>query len=153
MARPIIRDPAKFDGAPHIEGTTITIDEIQEYWRQPGVGAVDIRKRYPNLTEAELGAAVTYREPAEPPYSFEAEYEGPPRRGLYIWGGDESGWAFAWNDLDGEGTYRSGGDNWEETYEAILRYPEVYAPRNVVWRDVRSGEIVDIYSLRPMSRR
>jgi hypothetical protein len=38
-------------------------------------------------------------------------------------------------------------DSWAQTFEEIVRYPDNYAPREIVWRRVDTGEVVDIYSL------
>lgn len=146
MKRPIVTDPTKFDGAPFIEGTEITIAEVQAFWRQPGIGAVEIRKRFLDLSEAELGAAVTYAEPVKPEFEFTAEADGPPRRRLYIWS-QPPGWMFAWDEVAVDGSTGPGGDYWDETWERILLYPETYAAKNVVWRDERSGDVVDIYEI------
>lgn len=48
-----------------------------------------------------------------------------------------------------DGVERPGWDTWEESWDRILLYPEEYAPRSIVWRDARSGAIVDIYALNP----
>ena len=147
MKRPIVSRPDKLRGLPHIEGTSRTISELQAYWSRPGVGAVQMRKRFPELTEAELGAAVTYAEPQEPEYSFSAETSGPPRKRLHIYGGPGN-WMFVRDDIDADETAPAGWDVWEESFSAIIRYPVDHAPRNIVWRDDRSGEIVDIYGLK-----
>lgn len=146
MNRPIVSLPDKFDGVAHIEGTSLTITELQTYWRRPGVGAVQMRERFPELTEAELGAAVTYAEPQEPGHSFSAEAVGPPRRRLQIYG-EPGNWMFVRNDIDADDAVFTGWDVWEDSFTAILRYPTDHAPRDVVWRDDRSGEVVDIYAL------
>ncbi|MFO0203859.1 MAG: DUF433 domain-containing protein [Alphaproteobacteria bacterium] len=49
ITRPIVRDPEKYGGEPHVEGTTITVADVQEYWRQPGVYAAQIRERFPGI--------------------------------------------------------------------------------------------------------
>ncbi|QGZ96750.1 DUF433 domain-containing protein [Terricaulis silvestris] len=148
MTRPIITDPAKFDGQPFVEGTSITVTEVQEYWRQPGVYAHEVRRRFPELSESELGAAVTYAPSEEPEFSFVADSEGPPKRCLRIWSAPP-GWMFACDDVvEGTGP-RPGFDTWEDSWERVLLYPEQYAPKDVVWRDERSGAIVDIYLIKP----
>lgn len=149
--RPIVSDPNKFGGALHFEGTSITIDEVQNYWAAPGVSAVDIRRRFPELSEAELGAAVTYRPPHEPRFLFVAESDGPPRRRLHIWS-ELQGWGFAVDEIGADGEEHPGRDTWEETWERILLYPPENAPNDIVWRDARSGEIVDIYAMSPDRR-
>jgi uncharacterized protein (DUF433 family) len=148
MARPIVSDEAKFDGAPHIDGTEVTVDAVQAFWKRPGVGAREIRAQFPQLTEAELGEAVTYAPPREPLYSFVAEVEGPPRRRLRIWS-EEPGWMFLIEVTGEAGVEQPGFDAWEESWERILLYPEEYAPRGVEWRDERSGKIIDIYAINP----
>ncbi|MBX9460333.1 MAG: DUF433 domain-containing protein [Brevundimonas sp.] len=146
MKRPIVSSPEKLGGLPHIEGTSHTIAELQTCWRRPGVGAAEMRERFPELTEAELGAAVTYAEPQEPEHSFSAEISGPPRKRLHIYG-EPGNWMFVREDIDANETGSAGWDVWEESFSAIIRYPLDQAHREVVWRNDRSGEIVDIYSL------
>jgi len=146
MKRAIVSSPDKLGGLPHLEGTSLTIAALQAYWRQPGVGAAQMREQFPELTEAELGAAVTYAEPQEPQFSFSAEISGPPRKRLHIYG-EPGNWMFVRDDIDAEEPASAGWDVWEESYAAILRYPVDHAPRDIVWRDDRSGQIADIYSL------
>ena len=146
MKRPIVSSPDKLGGLPHIEGTSLTIAELQAYWGQPGVGAARMRERFPELTEAELGTAVTYAEPREPEFSFSAEISGPPRKRLHIYG-EPGNWMFVRDDIDADQSAPSGWDVWEESFAAILRYPVDHAPRDIVWRNDRSGEIVDVYAL------
>lgn len=148
MGRPIVTDPNKFDGAPHIEGTLITVAQVQEYWRRPRIGAQQARSRFPELTEDELGAAVTYAPPREPDFAFVAESQGPPRRRIHIWS-EQVGWMFSYDDLNADGVEQPGWDTWEETWDRILLYPNQYAPASIVWRDEKSGEVVDIYALNP----
>jgi uncharacterized protein (DUF433 family) len=148
MTRPIVTDPEKFGGEPFIEGTSTTVAEVQAYWKQKGVYAAEIRRRFPELSEAELGAAVTYAPYQEPEFSFVAESEGPPRRSLQIWS-SPPGWMFQWKDVVPDLGARPGFDTWEETWDRVLLYPEQYAPKAIVWRDERSGEVVDIYSIKP----
>lgn len=146
--RPIVSDPKKFGGALHIEGTSVTVDEVQNFWAGRGVSAADARRRFPDLSEAELGAAVTYRPPYEPRFAFVAESDGPPRRRLHIWS-ELHGWGFAFGEIDANDEERPGRDNWEETWERILLYPPEYAPKDIEWRDARTDEVVDIYILKP----
>lgn len=149
MRRQIICLPECFGGAPHIEGTDVTVQEVQEYWRQPGIGAVEARSRFPQLSESELGAAVTYVEPREPRYEFIAQDEGPPRRRFYIEGGDEGeGWRGGFDAIDQGGLESPGMDWWEETFSQIIRYPEGYASKPLQWADAKSGEMVDLKTLR-----
>ncbi|WP_339915772.1 hypothetical protein [uncultured Brevundimonas sp.] len=100
------------------------------------------------LSEAELGAAVTYAELQQPEFSFVADHPGPPARRLRLWS-EPPGWMFAYTETVAGGEERLGGDYWDETFRAIIRYPDDYAPRGVIWRDERTGEIVDIYSINP----
>ena len=147
MNRPIVSIPEKFGGEPHIEGTSLTISELQTYWRQAGIGAVQMRDRFPELTESELGAAVTYVEPQEPEYSFSAEVTGRLGKKLHIYG-EPGNWMFVRNDTDSEGSELTGWDVWEPSFEAITRYPADHGPADITWRDDRSGDIVDIHSLK-----
>lgn len=152
MTRPIVTDPDKFGGAPSIEGTSITVAEVQAYWEQKGVYAAEIRRRFPELSEAELGAAVIYRPHQEPEFSFVAEAEGPPRRRLYI-ASSPPGWEFAYDNITRDGDAQPGWDIWEEEWQNILRYPPKYADREIEWRDVKTNEPVDIYAVRPEQKR
>ncbi|WP_395646492.1 DUF433 domain-containing protein [Terricaulis sp.] len=146
--RPIVCDPGKFDGAPHVEGTSFTVAEIKAYWSGPGVTAVDIRRRFPDLSETELGAAVTYAPRRDPQFVFVAESEGPPRRRLHI--RDEAvGWRFACDEIDANGDAQPRWDTWEEDWDRILLYPPEYAPSGIVWRDADTGAVVDIYRIQP----
>jgi uncharacterized protein (DUF433 family) len=146
VKRPIVGIPGRLGGLPHIDGTTLTITELQAYWAQPEVGAAQMRARFPELTEAELGAAVTYAEPRELEHSFSAEVTSPVRKRLHIYG-ERGSWMFVCDDLDETGASLAGWDVWEDSFAAILRYPTEHAARDVVWRDDRSGEVVDIYAL------
>lgn len=77
-----------------------------------------------------------------------ADHPGPPARRLRLWF-EPPGWMFAYTETVAGGEERLGGDYWDETFRAIIRYPDDYAPRGVIWRDERTGEIVDIYSINP----
>lgn len=85
--------------------------------------------------------------------AFIANWEGPPRRELHIWteaalGANElHGWCFAVAEADESGTLQPLYDSWEATFEEILRYPEVYAPRGITWRREDTGDVIDIYNL------
>ena len=147
MKRPIVTDPNKFGGAPFVEGTSITIAEVQAYWKQPGVGAAEVRRRFPELSEGELGAAVTHTPRHEPEFSFVAEVEQPRRR-LRI-ASSAQGWMFFVFDVDSAGAEHLSFDTWEDTWDEIVRYPEGHAPKAIVWRDERGGAIVDIYATKP----
>ncbi|MEJ0061441.1 MAG: DUF433 domain-containing protein [Terricaulis sp.] len=151
----IATDVSRFGGRPFILGTDTTVAEVQEYWRRPGIYAGGIRAKFPHLSDAELGAAVTYSPPAEPEESYVAEWEGPPRLKFNLLRQTNarpgelgfSGWQLlVWKfDLDGEEQPHA--DHWEETREEILRYPELHAPREIAWRREDTGEAVDIYTL------
>src|SRR5690606_1176936 len=141
--RPIIRDPAVFGGEPHIEGTAHTIASLQAFWRRPGVGAETMRRQFPDLSEAELGAAVTWTEPRDPEFAFAAEHPGPPHCRYRLWS-EPPGWMFACENVEAHGDDRAGYDVWEESWEAILRY----LPAGLVWRDEKTGEPVDVHGLR-----
>ena len=148
----IVTEEGVLNGEPHVRGTQRTVAEIQAFWKRPSVGAAQIREAFPELSEAQLGAAVTWAPAPIIDHSFVAESEGPPRRRLYIWSersaqDDERsfiGWSFAYDDMDGDDTWKPGWDAWEETYERILLYPPEYAPRDIAWRDEESGQVVDI---------
>ena len=146
MARPIVVDPERFDGEPHIEGTAVTVEMVQTFWKRPGVGAVETRARFPELTEAELGAAVTYAPPWSPIFSYIADWPGPPRRRFWLWG-EPDGWAFAIEEVGGSGAGQPLADYWEKQFSEILRYVEEDAPRGLVWRNARTGAVVDIRKL------
>lgn len=145
MARPIICDPALFGGRPHIEGTAYEISDLQAVWRLPGVGAVQMKQRFPDLTDKELGAAVTWAESSQPKHEFVAEWNGPPARRLSIWG-EARNWMFECEDTSG-GATPNDVDFWEGSFKRILAYPEVYASRDLVWKDSHTGQVVDIYAL------
>jgi uncharacterized protein (DUF433 family) len=151
MPRPIICDESKFDGLPHIEGTNVTVDDVQAFWRRPGVGAREIRAQFPQLTEAELGAAVIYAPPRAPAYCYVADVGGAPRRRMRIWS-EESGWMFLVEEISENGVEHPAFDTWEESWEEILRYPEAHAARDAIWREERSGKVVDIYAFNPEQR-
>ena len=143
--RPIIRDPAIFDGAPHIRGTEHTVAALKAFWRRPGVGAVEMRRQYPDLSESELGAAVSWTG-WKPDHEFCAELKGPPHRHFWI-AGSVGSWEFAYDNINEAGEGAPGWDIWEATFEEIVRYPEIYGDRAMIWRDVKTRQIVDIYSL------
>jgi hypothetical protein len=123
-------------------------------WARPGVYGHEIRKRFADLSEAQLGAAVTYRPHVEPSKTYTAEWIGPPHRKYYLWrdavatDGEPSvpGWHFQYSMID-DGIELPGWDVWEPTLGEILRYPPEYGPRNLVWRDESSGDVVDIFAL------
>ena len=108
------------------------------------MGAHEMRRLYPDLSEAELGAAVTFNDP-QPDHAFSAEWEGPPRRRFWI-SGCPGDWAFGYDDISETGAAEPGWDVWEAAFAEIIRYPEVYGDRAMNWRD-KSGVAVDIYSL------
>jgi hypothetical protein len=72
---------------------------------------------------------------------------------LHIWtegqcGSNElHGWCFAVEEAEDADVMRPLFDSWAQTFEEIVRYPDNYAPREIVWRRVDTGEVVDIYSL------
>lgn len=84
--------------------------------------------------------------------AFEADSPGPPKRKLYLWQdgptGASSGWAFAVSCFDEAGEEQPLWDTWEEEFERILHYPPKYAPQDVVWRRIESGETIDLYALK-----
>jgi uncharacterized protein (DUF433 family) len=151
----IATDPDRFEGRPYVRDTHWTVAEIQEVWRKAGIYAAQIRAAFPDLTEAQLGAAVTWAPEAVVDQSFVAEWEGPPRRKLYLRHernalDDErqfAGWMFEVRDFDEAGEEQPRWDNWEESLREILRYPELYAPRDLIWRDETTDAIVDVYGL------
>ncbi|WP_133162155.1 hypothetical protein [Hyphococcus luteus] len=89
--------------------------------------------------------------------SYKAEYVGPPKRYLYLTKelpipNDAppemvSGWVFVVDEEDKNGEIQPLWDTWEETYREIIRYPEVYAPKDITWVNDDTGEPVDIYNL------
>ena len=148
-------EPDRFEGKPYIRGTNRTVAEVQTVWRQTGVYARQLREAFPDLTEAHLGAAVTWAPEPICIRSFIAEWEGPPRRRLELRCEQSApenerqfrGWLFQVWEIDEAGEGRPGWDNWEESLQEILLYPQEHAPRDITWRDETSGEIVDIYGL------
>jgi len=151
----IVTEEGVLNGEPHVRGTLRTVSEVQAIWRKPGVYAAQIREAFPDLTEAQLGAAVTWAPAPLIAHCFRAESKGPPRRQLYVWSersaqDDErsfNGWCFAYDEMDDSGVWKPGRDSWEETYKGILLYPPEYAPHDVLWRDEDTGQVVDIYAL------
>ncbi|WP_271084017.1 DUF433 domain-containing protein [Brevundimonas sp. NIBR11] len=109
MPRSIVCIPEKFGGGPHIEGTDRTIAEVQTFWGQPGVHADQLRQRFPELSEAEIGAAVAWVEPKDPTYLFVAEGLGPSPQRFTICG-DTGDWAVLIENLDADGVVRSSQD-------------------------------------------
>ncbi|MBN8605600.1 MAG: DUF433 domain-containing protein [Caulobacterales bacterium] len=148
-------DADLFEGQPHIRGTARTVSEVQKFWKQAGVGAKEVRAKFPELTEAQLGAAVTYASPVIPVRSYVGEWIGPPHRKFYLWKESDSpegdpgfsGWMFQYTNIEHTGNEALGWDVWEASLAEILRYPPEYGPRDVVWRDDRTGLVVDIYAL------
>ncbi len=92
-----------------------------------------------------------------PEIVFSAEDLGPPHRKFWIWhdpprdrlwqgANDIRGWGFAVDEYDANGRVRPFIDTWEMTFEEIVRYPELYGPKGMVWRSEATGEVVDIYA-------
>ncbi|MGE0742451.1 MAG: hypothetical protein AB7O98_14010 [Hyphomonadaceae bacterium] len=89
--------------------------------------------------------------------AFEAASEGPPKRKLYIWQDEPvpanaapnvvSGWGFSVSEFDEVGDPQPFWDTWERTFEEILRYPPEYAPRDIVWTRIETGEVVNLYEM------
>ncbi|MGA0546434.1 DUF433 domain-containing protein [Brevundimonas sp. VNH65] len=146
MARAVVSIPEKFGGAPHIEGTDLTIAEVQAYWRQPGIYAAHIRERFPELSEAELGAAVTWAAPKDPQHHFIAERFEPSRQRFAIYG-EAGDWSVLIESVDEDGAVFSSEDYWEATLEDALRYFREDALENLKWTDAQSGLSVDLATL------
>lgn len=87
--------------------------------------------------------------------SFEAESVGPPHRKLYLWSDDPdrpkteqlNGWSFQVTQFDDSGVEIPLRDAWALTYSEILKYPELYAPREIEWRRLETSSTVNIYEL------
>jgi len=89
--------------------------------------------------------------------AFEAEFAGPPRALLHIWtdSGDTSdflsppdGWAFAVSRFDECGNEQPWADHWEERFENIIRYPEIYVPgAELEWRRAGASAVVNLQVL------
>ncbi|MFC5344555.1 DUF433 domain-containing protein [Brevundimonas staleyi] len=146
MARSIVSIPEKFGGAPHVEGTDLTIAEVQAYWSQPGIYAAQIRERFPELSEAELGAAVTWAEPKDPKHHFIAERSEPSRQRFTICG-EAGDWSVLIETLDEDGAVFSSKDYWEATLEDALRYFQEDGLENLAWTDAETGLSVDLATL------
>ncbi|WP_152485785.1 hypothetical protein [Euryhalocaulis caribicus] len=56
-----------------------------------------------------------------------------------------SGWQFVVEEFDDNGKPRPLWDAWEEHYHEIIRYPEAYAPKDIIWKRNGTDEVVDIY--------
>jgi hypothetical protein len=88
--------------------------------------------------------------------AFEAVFEGPPKRKLYVWQEPRpddpasvvGGWGFSVSYFNDAGEEQPLWDSWEEDFERILLYPPEYASQDIVWRRSDTGEVVDLYSLR-----
>ncbi len=93
---------------------------------------------------------------------FIADDPGPPHRRFYIYDdrpldpsrGDPNvvnGWSFVVDETDGNGEPRPLRDTWEETFEEIIRYPELYARSVLIWLDQDTGQTVDLQAFNPTS--
>lgn len=89
--------------------------------------------------------------------SYVAEWNGETNLKLYLFrDADENadpqrhinGWSLVVDQRDGNGLWQPKINYFNESYEALLEFPETHAPRGIVWRDSRTGDVVDIYSLR-----
>ncbi len=161
LVRRIVEDPRKLDGAPHIRGTKFTIAEIQAAWAERGVYLAEMYERFRGLKPDDLEAALFHSTaPVETVTAefdhYVAEWAGPPRRKLYMWRDDPvacapaaSGWHLIVNEFDDDGTELTAYILWEETFAAISLHPHDYVPHETVWRDAKSGEVIDIDSLNP----
>jgi hypothetical protein len=89
---------------------------------------------------------------------FAAESKGPPHRRLRIEQDPPvppnspptyiSGWRLFVDEIEIDGTERQAWDWWEETIERALIHVLDYAPSDIAWRRVSTGEIVDVYTLK-----
>jgi len=87
---------------------------------------------------------------------YVAEYSGPPLRRLHIHedkngpykeaSNYRSGWEFVVEEANEKGEMQPLWDTWEEHYYEIIRYPEDYAPKGVIWKRNGTEEVVDIYN-------
>jgi hypothetical protein len=85
--------------------------------------------------------------------AFEADSFGSEHRRLYIWSDDPgrnepgcNGWSFQVTEFKGDEEVPLR-DAWAATFQEILLYPPVYAPRDIQWRRAGTDEPVDIYGL------
>ncbi len=149
MVRPIVSTPDKLDGKPHLEGTSITVEEVKSYWRQRGVYGAQARERFPELSENELAAAIMYDpKPAYvPEFEYVAEDAGPPRRRFFLWN-DGDDWAGACEDVAEDGTATPLADWFYENYQRhlVLVHARRYASGPLKWRDCETGEAVEVGS-------
>lgn len=138
------------DGVAYVRGTSTTVDQVQAYWKRPGVGAATIRKEFPHLTEAQLGAAVTWV-PESAAYTLTSILSGPPQREMRLTIGPESnvaatgssGWELIVYEFGADGQQAIIGDHLEFTLGEIQMYFELYTADPIVWRDER-GDIVEL---------
>jgi uncharacterized protein (DUF433 family) len=157
LASRIVRDPATLDGAAYIRGTNVTVAEIRAAWAERGVRLNDLRKRFRKLDDDDIEAALFHAKdpsdvPERLPASYIAEWEGPPHRKLYLHkvSNDPSllFWRLDVSEFDDDGEELPLGDVVENSFDQIIRYPENYAPRDIIWRDEYTDGIVDIYSMK-----
>ena len=88
--------------------------------------------------------------------SFATSVGDPPFRWLYLDliadnpaapDPQYSGFSLVVEELDREGVVQPRVDYFEWRWKDILRYPEDFVPRDAVWRDTETGQVVNIYAL------
>jgi uncharacterized protein (DUF433 family) len=151
-------DPKTMGGAAHIKGTRHTIAAIRAAWAERGVLSHHILNRFHGLTADDVEAAlIHWSDPSapltEPEPRYVADWDGPPRRRVYLFRASNENeipvlWQIVASEFDDDGEELPHSDTIDEGFENILRYTTRYAPRDIVWRDATSGEVVDIYSLK-----
>ena len=89
--------------------------------------------------------------------AYIAEWNGDVHLKLYLFkDADEqadpsrhiNGWSLVVDRRDEKGEWWPVINYFDERYENLLEFPELHAPRDVVWRDNRTGEVNDIYRLK-----
>jgi uncharacterized protein (DUF433 family) len=126
LASRIVRDPATLDGAAYIRGTNVTVAEIRAAWAERGVRLNDLRKRFRKLDDDDRKLYL-HKVSNDPSLLF---------------------WRLDVSEFDDDGEELPLGDVVENSFDQIIRYPENYAPRDIIWRDEYTDGIVDIYSMK-----
>jgi hypothetical protein len=93
----------------------------------------------------------------EPHHVFVATDDGPPKRRFWIYHDGPSiaekivrGWRFVFDEEAEDGSWEPGHNPGEEWFFEIMRYPQIYASRPLVWRRECDNEIVVLEELQPL---